>query len=130
MVLTLVAITDLLKLLANKYVLLDFWGTWCGPCLELTEDLREINGNYGEKGLKLIGVAFDDNLLEPAKYIKQKNILWPNVFDDRDSAYLVKKFTVSAFPTFILTDKKGKIIIRGTGFQALDSVKQYLNKNL
>lgn len=114
---------------SNQFILLDFWGTWCKPCLDLLPDLKSIFDRYGRDKFNIYGVAHDDDLSGVKNYLKSKNVLWPNVFDKRSSAELVKMYKITSFPTFILIDPKGKIIFRGIGKTSLNSIDKLLSKH-
>jgi thiol-disulfide isomerase/thioredoxin len=110
---------------SDKYTLLDFWGTWCAPCRELTNELKEIHDRYHDK-LEIVSIAYDDSLDNVTSYLEEKDIHWPNCFDPQRNSLVTSKFNVSAFPTFILLDKEGKIILRGTAQDALEKAIKIL----
>lgn len=114
---------------SNQYILLDFWGTWCKPCLDLLPNLKSLYQRYGNGNGKfnIYGIAHDDELSVVQKHLKSKNIFWPNVFDNRKSAELVKLYKVSSFPTFILIDPNGKIVYRGIGKSSLIHIDKLLS---
>ena len=111
-----------INLSTDKYTLLDFWGTWCNPCRELTPDLQEIYSKYGSTKLKLISIANDDKS-SVINYIKGQNIKWDNVVDPFDVGPICRKYKVNSFPTFVLIDPKGRIVYRGIGKVGLEKIK-------
>jgi thiol-disulfide isomerase/thioredoxin len=112
----------------DKYTLLDFWGTWCGPCMALTDDIHKISTTYQDK-LRVIGICYDDDRDKVLKAMEQKGIVWPTIFDDKNASVLAKKFNVIAFPTFILVDKNGKIIRRINGTdEGIEKLKECIQK--
>lgn len=117
-------------ILTGKYTLIDFWGTWCGPCRELTPKLKELNQLYDKNLLQVISVAFDDNLSDVIDYTKKSEMNWMHLFDQRGKKTnsLVEKYKVSAFPTFILVDKAGKIVLRESGVKGYQVVEDYLHE--
>ncbi len=121
-------------LLKNKdYLLIDFWGTWCVPCLQLTPDLKRIHQEYPH--IAILGVDFDFEKEPGVKYIKEKELDWTHVFIERvrkDTLLhkkLVGKLRVDNYPTFILIDKDLKIVYRGIGKKALNAIEELIVVN-
>ena len=104
----------------GKVVLLNFWGTWCSPCLQELPDLIALQTKYAPRGFTIVGLAEnDDPRLTEAQYrvvlsrFMQKNgINYPNVPipEGVKSAY-----GIEAFPTTFLIDKTGKIVYATVG---------------
>ena len=63
----------------KDYVLLDFWGTWCLPCRELTPELKRISKDY-VSNTNIVGIAYDKNIESVIKYTREQNINWANAF--------------------------------------------------
>ncbi|HZX59467.1 MAG TPA: TlpA disulfide reductase family protein [Mucilaginibacter sp.] len=99
----------------GKYVLLDFWASWCPPCRESNSHLVDLYKKYQGKGLNIIGIAWDDDTKEAWKKAmkKDKLTLWPNVLcgvgTDND---IGEKYAIHFVPTRILINPDGKIIGR------------------
>lgn len=111
---------------SKKYVLLDFWGTWCPPCIEQTGDLKRIYQTYKSKDFELIGIAYDDSEKKVRNYLQKNDIEWVNAYDHSKNSMISEKFKVNGFPTLILLNPEGKIVVRGTGKKALQEVERYL----
>ena len=96
-----------LSSLREKYVVLDFWGTWCGWCFVAFPDIKKHYITNPDE-FEIVGIAFSDKPEEWRKAVLEKPILpWINVFDDDD---LHNKFYVIAAPTYVLIDKEGIIV--------------------
>mgnify|MGYP001106146520 CR=1 FL=1 len=109
--------------LKGKVVLIDFWGSWCGPCRESHPHLKEVYKKYKKKGLEIVGVAReygDRKRQEQAwkKAITEDKIDWLQVLSDPGELDLVKIYGISAFPTKVLVDRNGKIVLRYVGESA------------
>jgi thiol-disulfide isomerase/thioredoxin len=112
----------------GKYVLLDFWGTWCAPCIKLLPDLNELQDKYKED-LVLVSIAcYEENETNVKKAITNYHMNWINLYDSFDrNPVLTNIFKIKSFPTSILIDPKGEIIFRG-GAQEFPALRELLEK--
>lgn len=109
--------------LKGKYVLLDFWGSWCLPCRFTHPHLKEAYSKYKSKGFEIIGIATEASPdLEKAriswkKAVKEDQIGWIQILNNEnvDSFDAVKVFGIGVFPTKILLNPEGKEIARYSG---------------
>ena len=99
----------------NRYVLVDFWATWCSSCVGKLPELAEIYAKYHEKGLELYGVSMDVYPKEWEKYVKAKNYAWINVCEGCGGGKQHSKawydYSLSGIPTTVLIDCHTGIII-------------------
>jgi thiol-disulfide isomerase/thioredoxin len=105
----------------GKYVLLDFWGTWCGPCIAAFPKLRDLQARFQHANFMVVGIAYDDSLATVKRFLSQNPLTWPTIYQAQQAREnnLVEQFQVRAFPTTILLDPTGKIIARGKELNAL-----------
>jgi len=101
--------------LKGKYVVLDFWGTWCGPCMAGMPDMKKLNEQYKSK-LAIVGIAKESND-NPAKWkstIENDALNWQHIINKKDEDY-VSRYNVQGFPTKIIISPEGKILGRFVG---------------
>lgn len=98
--------------LKGKYVLIDFWGSWCGPCHKAFPRLKELYGKYHDKGFEILGIATESNNDAWTKDIVKSELPWLQMVDDKASNVSQKQFAVTEYPTTVLIDPDGKIIGR------------------
>lgn len=113
----------------GKFVLLDFWASWCRPCRKFSGKLIKIYDEFHPKGLEIIGIA--NELSGKDKWEKAINddgtSIWPQILDEN----IYPKYSVHSLPTLILINPDGKIIERfGGGYSPRSKLKAYLSKTL
>jgi len=100
----------------NKYVLLDFWASWCGPCIGDFPFLKEIYSKYKDKGFEIISVTKDEKLDLWRATIQKENIeKWKHFSIKENKSIIEDTYAVTAIPVKILINKDGDIIGRWTG---------------
>lgn len=114
----------------GKLTILNFWGTWCRPCVKEIPDLKKIQEVY-KNNIKLLSVAYDGNLDKVKTYVDENNMKWTHFFHNRKMRNgIIKDLEVKYYPTTFLINAKGKIIYRGSGEQALDEIRRILKHRL
>jgi thiol-disulfide isomerase/thioredoxin len=100
--------------LKGKVVLLDFWGTWCGPCVASVPGLRELNKRFTkESSFVMISVSSDGDEDKWKDFIVKEKMVWVQYLD-RDRK-VQRAFRVDRFPTYVLLDHEGVIRYRSSG---------------
>jgi len=96
--------------LKGKVVLVDFWATWCGPCVAELPHVLEAYEKLHDKGFEIVGISFDREKSELESFIKEKKMPWPQYFPAKpEENEFGTKFGISSIPTMWLVDKKGNL---------------------
>ena len=103
-----------LKDLHGKAVLLDFWGTWCGPCRAATPDIVKFYKKHSKEPFVMIGIAVNDREEPWKEYINEHEMAWPQYFDA--GSRIARLFKITAFPTYLILDGDGVIQARELGW--------------
>lgn len=99
-----------LKALRGKVVLLDFWASWCLPCVVATPKMKAIYEAYHDRGLEIIGINLDISREQAQAFIDHFELPWPQYWDGKGyDSELVRLFRVEAIPTLYLIDRDGTI---------------------
>nr|WP_277349416.1 TlpA disulfide reductase family protein [Pseudoflavitalea sp. G-6-1-2] len=94
----------------GKYVLIDFWASWCGPCVASFPKLKEVYEQYKNKGFEIVGVSTDKSEAAWQTAVKKYLNPWPQLHDTQNIAG--KFFAVKMLPTTYLIHPDGKIVAR------------------
>lgn len=101
------AIASLQK--GKKYVLIDFWASWCAPCRKEIPNLKAIYEKYAPMGLQIISISIDKKESDWTKALGEEKLPWPN-FLDNATTNAASSFGVKLIPSIFLVDEKGIVI--------------------
>lgn len=95
----------------GKYVILDFWASWCLPCRIANSDLKQLSKKYKSKGLEIIGLSSDFNEQSWQEAITKDSIsIWNQAYMGKQAAVISAEYNIKDIPSYILIDKNGIII--------------------
>ncbi len=102
----------------GKVVLVDFWATWCGPCIAELPNVKAAYEKYHARGFDVVGISLDQDAETLRTFVEKQQIPWTNLFDEGHP--MAKKYNIRAIPTALLVDKDGKVITHRTRGAALE----------
>jgi len=106
----------------GKVVLVDFWATWCGPCVAELPSVMKAYEKHHAEGFEIVGISLDSDKGKLENFAKQKNMTWPQYFDGQGwQNKLAQKYGVNSIPATYLLDVNGIIIaknLRGDELEA------------
>lgn len=110
----------------GKWMLVDFWASWCGPCMREIKVLKELLNEYGEDRLGIVGVAVWDEVADTQAAVNRMQIPWPQILDAKTVP--TDLYGIMGIPCILLVDPQGNIVSRDLQDDALRSaVKEALN---
>ena len=103
-----------LKDLRGHIVLLDFWASWCGPCMDEMSNVKALYEKYHDRGLEIVGISMDNNKAKWEGAIERAGLVWHHVssLKGMNRCPVAKLYQVVAIPKLYIVDKDGKIIAK------------------
>lgn len=102
--------------LKGKVLLVDFWATWCAPCVAAMPDMQKLQERYAEQGFSVVGVSIDEEGAKKVKpFLAKRKFTYPILLDMDTNAPTWKGFGVHAIPAAFLVNREGQIVQQWTG---------------
>ena len=99
-----------LAAMKGKVVLVDFWATWCGPCMAELPEVLKVYKDYHDKGFEIVGISFDQDKDALEKTLKEKGMTWPQYYDGKGWENAIgQKYGIAAIPAMWLVGKDGNV---------------------
>lgn len=116
--------------LRGKYVYVDVWATWCGPCKREQPHLEEIEAAYKDnENIAFVGVSIDENKEAWEKMVTEKNMAGIHLIADKAwDSKITKDYLIGGIPRFLLIDKEGKIVDARAARPSSDAIKTQLKE--
>jgi len=97
--------------LQGKVVLIDFWATWCGPCVAELPNVLKAYKDLHPKGFEIVGISLDGDKAELESFVKEKGMEWPQYYDGKGwKNEIAGKYGIDSIPAMWLLNKKGMVV--------------------
>lgn len=114
-----------IKQFEGKYLLVEFWASWCGPCRKSIPKLKELYSKYESKGFEILSVSIDEKKESWLKALTEENMTWMQAHTSNSGKEVMGTYQFSGIPFLVLIDRDGKIVKRGIG---MDKLEEFLEE--
>jgi thiol-disulfide isomerase/thioredoxin len=124
-----------IKALRGKVVLVDFWATWCQPCLAELPHVRQLYERHKDEGFRVVGISLDTSREKLARFVEREKLPWPQIFfrEAEQPGWqnpLAQQYGVAGIPYTLLVDREGRIVAEGLRGRDMErAVKKILAGN-
>lgn len=114
----------------GKYLVMDFWASWCGPCRGEIPHLKEAYAKYAEQGVAFFSVSIDKSDAAWKKALVEENMPWEQVCAPQAGKDVMKQYQFTGIPHILVLDKEGRIVGKNLRGKALmDKLEELVNGN-
>jgi len=103
----------------GRYLFIDFWGTWCKPCVQELPDLQRIYEGIDKSKVAFISIAGNDTPASLSRFLKKRPLAWPQILSDSTNK-LIETYHITSFPTNVLVGPDGKVVAKDVHGSALE----------
>lgn len=111
----------------GKWVYIDFWGTWCKPCVATIPTLKRLYQGLDKNRIEFIGIAGNQDSEQLHRFIEKNELRWPQIISTVSNP-LTAQYRVASYPTSILLDPTGKIVAKDLSMESLEERLKELNQ--
>jgi thiol-disulfide isomerase/thioredoxin len=115
------------SLASGRPVLVDFWATWCAPCVSAMPELQKLHQKHSAKGFAVIGISIDEEHQKARQFVQKKKLAYP-VYLDATKTPAWSTFHVRSIPAVFLVDAQGRIVRQWLGKVNMKEVEQAVAK--